>query len=133
MDAASPGASVSVVYRDIFFPNALFTKSLRLTIGKNQGSADLNLKLDFLGLTREKMDSREKINEVDKYIRYEIGPYRDMVQEDSEEMPFDRDSICPGGTLIMRFYTFAEENDDGKEKTETPVYNSCLMSFVSFA
>ena len=39
----------------------------------------LNLKLDFIGMTREKMHSRERINQPDRVVKDVISPYRYVV------------------------------------------------------
>ncbi len=112
LDSSSPLGTVTVVYRDIYFPNAVFTRSMMLEISAAQGSKDLNLKIDFLGVTRERMHSREKVNEGGKKVRYDIAPYKRLLEDNSGEMWFDPDAFCPGGTLYMKFYVFKQFNGD---------------------
>ena len=53
----------------------MFTNYLEIEVLKPEYSA-LNLKLDFIGMTREKMHSRERINQPDRVVKDVVSPYR---------------------------------------------------------
>ena len=63
------------IVRDLLFTNPVFTNYLEIEVLKPEYSA-LNLKLDFIGMTREKMHSRERINQPDRVVKDVISPYR---------------------------------------------------------
>ena len=61
--------------RDLLFTNPVFTNYLEIEVLEPLYT-DLNLKLDFIGMTREKMHSRERINQPDRVVKDVISPYR---------------------------------------------------------
>ena len=61
--------------RDLLFTNPVFTNYLEIEV-VDPPFAALNLKLDFIGMTREKMHSRERINQPDRVVKDVISPYR---------------------------------------------------------
>ena len=65
-------------HRDLLFTNPVFTNYLELTVmGTDPFKySALNLKLDFIGMTREKMHSRERINMPGRVVKDVISPYR---------------------------------------------------------
>ena len=64
-----------VLTRDLLFTNPVFAKYLEIEV-VDPPTAALNLKLDFIGMTREKMHSRERINEPGRVVKDVLSPYR---------------------------------------------------------
>lgn len=105
-------SSEAVVHRDVYFTNPIFTKTLDIVV--TSGSSDLNMKIDFIGMTREKLESREERNKPNKKVKYSIAPYQELREEKSSIVEYDPDAICPGGTLFIRNFVYEADNDDGE-------------------